>query len=177
MHSQSRRYGFLLKIGVAILLVVAFDRLVPDFPTGTCIGLFAFAWLLGLILARPAVRCRDLAPAIALCAAAIFAVALLYDPGPLAWAMFWSALSIAALLPRTAGFDDAWRWAGRLLLHGVSGPAAPVADLVRLTRLRSRGGRITARSLTALFALPLIGTVLFTELFAADLNILGRTHS
>ena len=166
MRVLSRNYGFLLKIGVTILLVTAFDWLFPHSLTGTCIGAFAFLWLLGLILARPAVRHPQLSAAVALSLATLFCVALAYDPGPLAWALFWSALSIAALLPRTAGFDDAWRWAARLLLHGLSGPITPVADLLRLTRLRSRGGKVSLRSLVALLALPLIGTAIFTALFA-----------
>ncbi|HMI18290.1 MAG TPA: DUF4173 domain-containing protein [Sphingomonas sp.] len=166
MRVLSRNYGFLLKIGITILLVTAFDWLFPDFAGGTVIGAFAFLWLLGLILARPAVRRPQLSAAVALSLATLFCVALAYDPGPLAWAMFWSALSIAALLPRTAGFDDAWRWAARLLLHGLSGPLTPIADMVRLAHLRSRGGKVSLRSLAALLALPLIGTALFTALFA-----------
>jgi hypothetical protein len=166
MRVLSRNYGFLLKIGVTILLVIAFDWLFPHFLGGTTIGAFAFLWLLGLILARPAVRRPQLSAAIALSLATLFCIALAYDPGPLAWALFWSALSIAALLPRTAGFDDAWRWAARLLLQGLSGPITPAVDLLRLTRLRSRGGKVSLRSLTALLALPLIGTALFTVLFA-----------
>jgi hypothetical protein len=166
MRVLSRNYGFLLKIGVTILLVTAFDWLFPDFVVGTVVGGFAFLWLLGLILARPAVRQPQLAAAAALSLATVFCLALAYDPGPLAWALFWSALSIAALLPRTAGFDDAWRWAARLTLHGLSGPITPFIDLLRLTRLRSHGGKVSVRSLVALLALPLIGTGLFTALFA-----------
>ncbi len=166
MRVLSRNYGLLLKIGVTALLVIAFDWLFPSFVAGTAVGAFAFLWLLGLILARPAVRRPQLSAAVALSLATVFCFALAYDPGPLAWALFWSALSIAALLPRTAGFDDAWRWAARLLLHGLSGPFTPVADLFRLTRLRSRGGRVSLRSLAALLGLPLIGTALFTALFA-----------
>ncbi len=166
MRVLSRNYGFPLKIGVAILLVTAFDWLLPHFLAGTVIGAFAFLWLLGLILARPAVRRPQLSAAVALSLATVFCIALAYDPGPLAWVLFWSALSIATLLPRTAGFDDASRWAARLLLHGLSGPFTPITDLIRLTRLRSRGGRVSLRSLTALLALPLIGTALFTALFA-----------
>jgi hypothetical protein len=166
MHMTLRKYGFLFKIGVTILLVAAFDGLFPALGGGSVVGAFAFLWLLGLILTRPAVRRHELSAAIALALAALFCVALAYDPGPLAWALFWSALSIAALLPRTVGFDDTWRWAARLLLHGLSGPITPIADLLRLTRLRSRGGKVSLRSLTALLALPLIGTALFTILFA-----------
>jgi hypothetical protein len=167
MRLPRRRFSFLLKIGVAALLAAAFDWLFPQAPGGTCLGLFALAWLLGLILARPDVRRARLATASALASAAIFCVSLAYDPGPLAWVLFCTALSIAALLPRTAAFDDAWRWAVRLMLHGLTGLPKPILDLFHLAGVRPPGGRLTARSLAALLGLPLIGTAIFTALFAS----------
>jgi len=167
MGLRLSRFSFLIKIGVTALLAAAFDWLFPDEPGGMSIGLFALAWLVGLILARPDVRRSRLATATALALAAIFCLSLVYDPGPLAWALFWAALSIGALLPRTAGFDDAWRWIVRLALHGLTGIAKPVVDLVHLLAVRPRGKRLTARSLAALLGLPLVGTAIFTALFAS----------
>ncbi|HWI85907.1 MAG TPA: DUF4173 domain-containing protein [Sphingomonas sp.] len=166
MGLLASRHGFLVKIGVTAILVIAFVHLFPVVMTGTTVGLFAFAWLLGLIVARPAVRRRRVPELMALGAAALCGMALLYDPGLLAWVMFWAALSIAALLPRTDGFDDAWRWAARLLLQGLSGPAAPIVDMGRLVRVRPRGRRLDAKGLFSLLALPLIGTATFVALFA-----------
>jgi len=178
MRTFSRRHSFVLKIGITILLVMAFERLFPTIPNGVCVGIFALVWLLGLILARPTTRQPHLASAIALALTGLFCVSLAYDPGPLAWVLFWCGLSIAALLPRTAGFDDAWRWAVRLLLHGVSGPFTPMFDLLRLLRIQPRGGRSSARALAALLGLPLIGTIIFIALFASAnpvlANLLGR---
>lgn len=167
MGQPPSRFSFLIKIGVAALLAAAFDRLFPEAPGGVCIGLFALAWLLGLILARPDVRRPRLATAVALALAAIFCLSLGFDPGPLAWVLFWAALSIGALLPRAAAFDDAWRWAVRLGLHGVTGIAKPVVDLVHLLAVRPRSKRLSARSLAALLGLPLVGTAIFTALFAS----------
>uniref|UniRef100_UPI0013DE5645 DUF4153 domain-containing protein n=1 Tax=Sphingomonas sp. 2R-10 TaxID=3045148 RepID=UPI0013DE5645 len=98
--------------------------------------------------------------------AGVFGMALFNDPGVLAWVLFWSALSVAALLPRAARFDDAWRWAIRLLLHGAGGPIKLLTDLHRIaTRPRAKG--VSARALIATLALPAIGGALFVALFAA----------
>jgi len=166
MRAKSLRFSFLLKIGVTIMLVVAFDWLFPNDIEGVSIGLFALAWLLGLVLARPAVRHPRLGAASALALAGIFSMALAYDPGPLPFFLFLCALSIATLLPRTVGFDDAWRWAVRLVLHGMTGAIKPVLDLLRLLAIRPRGRRRTLKSFAGMLALPLFGTILFTILFA-----------
>ena len=178
MSAISPRFSFLLKIGLTALLVAAFDRLFPHAIGGLAVGLFALAWLTALIFARPDVRHARLDAAIALACAAIFCVALAYDPGPLAWALFWSTLSLAALLPRVAHFDDAWRWLLRLGLHGMTGLAKPLIDVAHLATVRPRGKRLTLRSLAAMLGLPLIGTALFTALFASAnpviADLLGR---
>lgn len=166
MRAQSARFSFLLKIGVTAALVTAFNWLFPNNIEGVSIGIFALAWLLGVILARPAVRHPRPGVATALALAAIFSLALAYDPRPLPLFLFLCALSIATLLPRTAGFDDAWRWTIRLMLHGATGAIKPIADLVRLLAIRPRGKRRTLKSLVGLLALPLFGTLLFTILFA-----------
>ena len=166
MPAQSARFSFLLKIGVTAALVTAFDWLFPENIEGMDVGLFALAWLIGLILARRDVRHGRFDVAVAIALAGILCVALAYDPGPLAFLLFLCALSLAALLPRTARFDDAWRWAARLALHGLTGAAKPVVDLARLVAARPRGKRRTLQSVAAMLALPAIGTVLFTALFA-----------
>ena len=166
MRAKSPRFSFLLKIGVTIALVAAFDWLFPNTIEGVSVGIFALAWLLAVILARPVVRHPRLDVAIALALAAIFSLALGYDPRPLPLFLFLCALSVATLLPRTAGFDDAWRWTVRLMLHGATGAIKPVADLVRLLATRPRGKRRTLKSLVGILALPLFGTLVFTILFA-----------
>ena len=167
MGLLSSRFTFLIKIGVTALLAALFGWLFADEPGGMRIGLFALAWLLGLILARRDVRQPRLGTAVALALAAIFCGSLIYDPGPLAWLLFGCALSIAALLPRMVVFDDAWRWAVRLLLYGLTGVVKPVVDFAHLLALRPRGNRGRIRSVAAILALPLVGGAIFTALFAS----------
>ncbi len=166
MRAQSARFSFLLKIGATAALVTAFTWLFPNNIEGVGIGIFGLAWLLAVILARPAVRHSRLDIATALSLAGIFCLALAYDPRPLPLFLFLCALSIATLLPRTAAFDDAWRWTIRLMLHGATGVIKPIADLIRLLAIRPRGKRRTLKSLIGILALPLFGTLLFTILFA-----------
>ncbi|MFT4055731.1 MAG: DUF4173 domain-containing protein [Novosphingobium sp.] len=164
MPAQALRFTFLAKVVAALLLVLAADWLFADFLIGSWLGGLALAWVVALALVKPSVRHG---PAlVALLCAAGFALALIYQPGLLAWGMFWSALSIATLLPRIVGFDDAWRWAIRLLAHGLSGPAMPMADLGRLLRKKSAHGRPTIRSTAAILALPVLMSALFVTLFA-----------
>ncbi len=170
---MAHRYLFLLKIPAAILMIVAADQLLLDGGMGSWFGGLALCWI-GLLLAvRPALR-RP-ASLVALAIAAGFALVLAYDPWPLGWALFWSALSIAALMPRIGRFDDAGRWGLRLLVHGASGPLTPLLDLIRLSRLRSpRGGRALANLLT-LVVLPLAMTGLFVALFASANPLIAET--
>lgn len=159
------RYSFLIKIGVTIVLVAAFDWMFGQAFAGAGIGLFAMLVVLLAMLARPAAR-HSRTGAVALGAAAMFAGALIYDPGPLAWVMGWTALSIAMIAPRAAGFDDAWRWALRLMLHGTIGLVTPILDLKRLSQSRPRGSGWSVRSIASTLALPIAGTIIFTMLFA-----------
>jgi hypothetical protein len=177
MLGPSTRYSFLIKIGATIGLVVAFNWMFEDYPGGMWIGLFALLWTIQTMPVRPATW-RSRTGAMALAAAVLFTCALIYDPGRLGWVLFWSALSVAAIAPRTAGFDDAWRWALRLGLHGLSGPLSPFYDLYRLSHSRSRATGPTARSIASMLALPLAGTAIFTTLFAnanpVIANIIGQ---
>ena len=159
------RFSFLIKGAVVVALVALFDRLFPDDLAGARIGAFAGAWLIGLALGRRDVR-RSRSARIALAVAALFMISLLDDPGPLAWTLFWAALSVAALLPRTSGFDDAWRWSARLAIHAGAGIATPFADLRRLWR-RRQATRGNPRAIMAMLGLPLTGGALFLALFAA----------
>jgi hypothetical protein len=159
------QFSFLWKSAIAIALVILFDRLFTDGFSGSRIGVFAGIWLIGLVLGRGDVRSISLAW-IALAVAALFAASLFDDPGPLAWALFWCALSIAALLPKAGHFDDAWHWGARLVIHAVTGAGKPFADLRRFGRARS-GSRASFRTITAMLGLPLVGGAVFVALFGA----------
>jgi hypothetical protein len=157
-----------------VLLIIAADRLFHN-QVGSWFGGWTLAWVGLLLLARPALR-RGSA-LLACTIAAAFALTIASDPGPLAWVLFWAALSIAALLPRTAGFDDAWRWAMRLLAHGVSGPLTPIHDLVYVLQNRPTRGRPTMRSVVAMLALPLVMTAVFLALFASANPFIANAFS
>ena len=159
------RFSFLIKSAIVVALVVLFDRLFPDSFSGARIGAFAGAWLVGLVLGRRDVR-RHRPAWIALVAATFFTASLFDDPGLLAWILFWCALSVAALLPKAAGFDDAWHWSARLAIHAGAGIVAPLADLRRFGRPR-RSRRTSPGAIVAMLGLPLAGGALFLALFAA----------
>jgi hypothetical protein len=159
------RFSFLCKSAIVIALVVLFDRLFPNSFSGARIGGFAGVWLVGLVLGRGDVR-RNRRAWIALAVAALFAGSLFDDPGPLAWVLFWCALSVAALLPKVTRFDDAWHWGARLVIHAVGGIGKPFADFRRFGRSR-QGKRANAGAIMALLGLPLVGGILFVALFAA----------
>lgn len=167
------RFSFLCKIAIVIALVVLFDRLFPDSFSGARIGGFAGVWLMGLVLGRGDVR-RNKRAWIALAVAALFTGSLFDDPGPLAWALFWCALSVAVLLPKVSGFDDAWHWGARLMIHAVGGIGKPFADLRRFGRSRQRK-RANAGSVMAMLGLPLVGGALFVTLFAAANPLIAQT--
>jgi hypothetical protein len=170
--ARTTRFSFLIKIPVAIALIVAADQLVLGGPTGSWIGTLTLGWALLLLAARPALRRR--ASLVALLIAAGFAGVMAFDPEPLGWVLFWSALSIAALMPRVGRFDNAARWGLRLLAHGISGPLTPILDLIQLARTRPARGRATIGGTALLLALPLAMTGLFVALFAAANPILAQ---
>jgi hypothetical protein len=158
------RGTFVIKIAGLALAILLFDRLFPDWLNGIGIGLFAGAWIAIVVATRRDVRHRGTALAAAL-AAAVFAAALVDDPGPLAWVLFWVALSLAALLPKAAAFESAWRWGVRLLLHPLLGLARPSTDAASLRH--RHGARVDAWRIAATLGLPLIGGAAFLLMFAA----------
>ncbi|NYT41490.1 DUF4173 domain-containing protein [Sphingomonas sp. R-74633] len=170
--ARTTRFSFHLKIAAVVAMIVAADPLFLGGGMGSWIGVLALGWIALLLLARPALRRRP--SLVALAIAAGFAAAMAHDPGLLGWVLFWSALSIAALMPRLGRFDDAWRWSLRLLTHGLSGPLTPVFDLISLSRARPRRGGRSASGLAVLLALPLAMTALFVALFATANPIIAQ---
>lgn len=168
------RFSFLFKIAAIIATVLLFQWLFPDGFEGARVGGFAAAWLALLVAVRRDVRHSR--PAwVAVGAAALFAAMLVDDPGPLSWAMFWAALSVAALLPRIGAFDDAWRWSVRLLVHGLSTPFALPFDLKRMGAVRGRG--VSPMRVAAVLALPVLGSALFLMLFASANPLIENAFS
>lgn len=131
---------------------------------GSNLGQFAAAWAVVTVLLAPAAwrDWRSLTAA----ALALLLAAMLYDnPGPIAWLLFWTALTMAVLLPRLASFEHAGRWALRLGGHVIVSAVGPWQDLFRLRRHVGARPRIPA--LLPLLPLPLIGGAIFLALFAS----------
>lgn len=172
----SRRRRLVWAVLAAIALVALGD--VMFFQKGYYagyLGLYLFALLLTVLLVRPAVR-HDRRAWIAIIAATIFASALVLDPGPLAWTMFWVAAGMAVLFPATAKFDDGWRWFQRLLIHAARSLIAPMIDAWRVSKVRRarRRQRSSLGSTLSVVALPLIGSLVIVALFAAANPVLDR---
>ena len=161
------RYTFLRKAVLAALLVALGDRLFFFNWYGSTVGIFAAALLVALLIATPAIG-RSRSALTAAAAAFLYAIALGDDPSLLAWALFWTAATFAALLPRTSGFDNAFRWGVRFLIHAPASFFAPFMDLARLRRLRrERAHRARRRLPLGLLAVPALGSLVFLSLFAA----------
>jgi MFS family permease len=163
---RPRRYSFAQKIVLAAALVALADNLFFLQRIGSTLGLFALALLITLLVATPAIG-RSRPALVAASAALAFALLLGDDPSLLAAFLFLTAAAMAALLPRTKGFDDGWRWAQRLLLHALLAAIAPLLDWGRLRSARRRRGRARLAGAAAVLALPILGTALFLALFTA----------
>ena len=164
-----RWHGSLALKGAAALLVVGLGDFVfwQQQQWAGVQGIFGLGLVAALLIARPAVR-RDKRALVALALASLYACAQLWDPSPLAFALFWVAIGCATLLPGTARFDDGWRWFQRLFVHGFKSLIGPLIDLTIVTRARRHrpaGPRGLRRSLPVL-VLPLLGSALFVWLFA-----------
>jgi hypothetical protein len=167
-------HSFWIKFGAALVLVALGDALFYQMDRGgSTIGVFAGAWLVAALAASRAMR-HDKRALVCLGAAGIFAAALAIDPSLLAWLLFWTALSMAALLPGTAAFDDGWRWLQRLVVHGCGSLVGPAIDSFKLRRLQSfPSWQHGMRSLLPILVLPLIGSAVILTLFSAANPVIG----
>ncbi len=173
---MNRNGRLMAKIGAALALIVLAEISIDD-GNGAVVGGFAFAWIAALLLTRRAIW-NDGSARRALIAGAGLAVALVDDPSVPGWVLFWSAVSLAALLPRH-GFDDALAWARRLGWHAVSAVVAPLKDAARLSTIRQRRGTSpgSIRAIAAVVALPLVGGAVFVALFANANPLIGQAFS
>jgi len=170
--ASPRRYSFLLKLGGAILLVALADMLFYFQRAGSTVGLFAFALLLVAACLRLEMFRRWPSRA-AFAGAAIFAAVLAADPGLLSLALYWTALTLAVLLPRAARFDDGWRWTGRLALHGLVSLFGPLRDLRLARKARRWLGTPGIGRNAFILILPLVGSAVFIALFAQANPLIG----
>jgi hypothetical protein len=169
--SARRDYSFAAKVAVAAALVALGDWLFAGGEFGASLGLFAWLLLVAMAATRPALL-RSRSALVAGGAAALFAVALGDDPSLLAFALFWVAATLAALLPR-ARFDDGWRWFIRVLRHLVLSLPQPGRDWMRLRGARRRVGAVSLVSRLPVLLLPLAGSLVFLALFATANPLIG----
>ena len=171
---RARRHpSFLYKCGGALALVVLADRLFwASGGIGSNIGAFAAALVAILLAVSPSIRRNSLALGAA-ALAALLCLALGDDPGILAWTLFWSAISVAALLPRATGFGSTAEWLVRLLAQSVVSIVGPWRDLARLRRVRPAHRPFGLRGILPLLPLPLIGGSIFLALFATANPLIG----
>lgn len=173
--AHRRRFTFLRKVAGAAALIGLAQALFYGEEPGATLGLFALAWAAVLALTRPDLR-RNRAAVLALIAATAFAVALMDDPDPLDWCLFWAALATAALLPQHR-FETAIGWTGRLILHSLVGLIAPLRDLRRWLRAVRSPGRGVLPTVLGVLAIPLIGSVVFLTLFASANPLIGNAFA
>lgn len=167
--------SFIAKTAVAAVLVGMGDWLFwYGGGVGSNLGVFALVWV-GMTLSLTPVIRRDRRSWIAAAGALLLTVPLADSPSLLAFALFWTALTMAVLLPRAAGFDHAGRWALRLAVHSVTSIIGPWRDLLRL---RGRAGRgMQVQRILPLLPLPLLGGAVFLALFAAANPMIGNAFT
>jgi hypothetical protein len=173
--NHHHRFTFLAKIAGAVALLGVAQWLFYGEEPGASLGIFALAWAAVLALTRPDLR-RSRAALAALLAAAFFAIALVDDPDPLDWCLFWTALATAALLPQHR-FETAIGWTGRLILHGLVGLVAPIRDLRRWLAAGRSPARRVVPAVLGVLAIPLIGSVVFLTLFASANPLIGNAFA
>lgn len=166
---RSLRGGFLPKAVLALGVAALGDYLFwQRGQWAGAQGLFGLVLVAALLIARPAVI-ADRRALIAAAFAALYALAMIWDPSLLAWALFWVAIGFATLLPATARFGDGWTWFQRLLVHGCKALFGPLIDVFRLGHARSRRtvSHIGLRRALPVLVLPLLGSAVIITLFAA----------
>jgi Domain of unknown function (DUF4173) len=174
--NRAPRWSYLTKIALAAALIMLADQWLWNAGTGSVLGGFALIWALATGLSQRALR-SNRAALVALGIAVILACVLAIEPSLIGWTLFWSALSMAALLPRSRQVGDLWQWVRRLLFHGLISFLAPIMDKIRVNRVQKRIGKPhLTRHLPAL-VLPLVGGAVFLALFAMANPIISQALS
>jgi Domain of unknown function (DUF4173) len=170
------RRGFSIKLGLAVILVALCDWLFwqQQYGVGN-FGLFGPALLGALILVRPT-TVKSLPGQLVTVATAIYCVAIVFNASLLSVGLFWTALTIAALLPFASRQKDGWQWFWRLVVHGFISPLRPLIDALKLKKLTKRTGprKFGIRSAFGLLALPIIGGAVFLALFVRANPVLAE---
>lgn len=162
---RSFRVTVWFKVVVAALLAGLADVLFFSHDLGSSVGVFALAWLIGTVMARPGML-RDGRALGAMLVALVMAAVMIDRPGLLSWGLFATAMIVAAMSARVARGEPAWRWGQRFIVQGVIGAFGPLIDLRRFMRARRVTRGLSLLGLLGIVALPLFGAVVFISLFA-----------
>jgi hypothetical protein len=173
--SGGGRFSFWVKALARAGLVAAADSLFFGTGVGATLGCFALGWLTIMLVLKRAVR-RDRRSLFGAGAASVLAILLIDHFSLIGFALFWAAITVAALSPRLAPREDAWGWTKRIATHAFVSIAGPVRDFQRLQRLAPIG-RVSWRSLLAIWLLPLGGGAVFLALFASANPIIAGVLS
>jgi hypothetical protein len=173
------QHGFWLKLAMVAALILAWDWIFwqQRFGLGN-MGLFGLGLLAGLVVVRPATL-STLQGVGAVLAGAIYCAAILFHGSFLSFVLFWTAISVAALVPFASRIKDGLQWFFRLIVHGFASPFMPFMDFARLgkARKRAQGSKGKLRALFGLLALPVFGGLVFFALFVQANPILERLVS
>jgi len=159
------RHSFQFKLAGALLLVIVADLLFYMERAGSTLGLFALT-VLALIACLRGDMFRRWPSRLAFASALLFALALAADPSLLSFVLYWTALTLAVLLPRTAAFDNGWRWLQRLFFHLLIVNFGPFRDWVIARKAKARRGPTGFGRGALALVLPAIGSIVFIALFA-----------
>lgn len=160
-------------ITAATLVCIGDFFFFQDWLPGLRTGLFSLCLLLGALVTQSRIW-RDRRALTAAILASAFSLALIIQPSLLAWVMCWAAISMAAMLPSTAAFDDGWRWFQRLFLHALRSLVAPIIDLFKLQKAKKRRKGPSLRALIPILALPIVGSGIIIALFANANPIIAK---
>lgn len=155
----------LTKIALAAVLVTVAELVIFDRPIGSVFGAFSLAWAIGVLALTPSLW-RSRSALIAVACAIGFALVQIDRPSPLSVLLFWLSLTLAVLAPRAEGFDDAWRWAQRLVVHGLISSVGPALDLVGGYRRLPPGQTRQMIGRAPVLILPVVGGMVFLSLFS-----------
>lgn len=161
------RHSYFLKLALVAILVLIWDWMFwqQQYGLGN-MGIYGGGLLLALVIARPAIL-KNKVGLVAAAATAVYCAAIFLHGSLLAFALFCTALSVAALSLYGAHLKDGWQWFIRLALHGLTSPFMPLMDASRVSKARKRapGRKTDYAALFGLLTLPVLGGVAFFSLF------------
>jgi len=170
----SRLPTFWIKLGLAVTVVAAGDLLLFDAKQlGLNLGLLLLSATLALAIANRAVWRHRLA-LLALFAALMFAGVQFERPSFVACLLWSLAMAVAALAPRAPRGDDGFRWFQRLIVGGLKALVGPVLDLREALKVRARSRPLKLTGVLLAAILPVVGGLIFLELFAAANPVIGQ---